>query len=322
MIRTIQSWLITMTIPVLYAAVLRWLFDSELLQKELPIALMSVSFLVGVPFGMGYLTVYLSDIGKIRNKRYCATASWIPILTFMAITLLWKIEGIACWVMILPIWFAVSAIAGLVARRRRLHNDSQKLQSSWVILLPLLCGPLESLIPHHTVRYEAYTCRDIQASPATIWSNVIRVRPISEAEDRGWLTRTLGFPRPIRAELDYAGVGGSRQAIFSKGLVFMETVTEYAEQEYMHFSIKADPHAIPPAAMDKHVVIGGEYFDVLDGTYRLEQRGNGIYRLHLYSHFVLKTDFNLYARLWAGWIMKDIQNNILQVIQTRCQQNL
>jgi len=40
------------------------------------------------------------------------------------------------------------------------------------------------------------------------------------------------------------------------------------------------------------------------------------------SHFVLKTDFNLYARLWAGWIMKDIQNNILQVIQTRCQQNL
>jgi len=34
------------------------------------------------------------------------------------------------------------------------------------------------------------------------------------------------------------------------------------------------------------------------------------------------TDFNFYARLWAGWIIKDIQNNILQVIQTRCQQNL
>jgi hypothetical protein len=242
----------------------------------------------------------------------------------MAITLLWKIEGLACWVMILPIWFAVSAIAGLIAgaRRRRRHNDSQRLQSSWVILLPLLCGPLEGLIPHHTIRYEAYTYKDIQASPAAIWSNVVRVRPISEAEDHGWLTRTLGFPRPIRAELDYTGVGGSRQAIFSKGLVFMEVVTDYAEQQKMHFTIKADPRAIPPTAMDKHVVIGGEYFDVLDGTYRLEELGNGRCRLHLYSHFVLKTDFNFYASLWAGWIMKDIQNNILQVIQTRCQQNL
>lgn len=74
--------------------------------------------------------------------------------------------------------------------------------------------------------------------------------------------------------------------------------------------------------MDKHVVIGGEYFEVLDGTYRLEDLGNGRCRLHLYSHFALKTDFNFYASLWAGWIMKDIQNNILRVIQTRCHQNL
>ena len=30
----------------------------------------------------------------------------------------------------------------------------------------------------------------------------------------------------------------------------------------MVFSIKADPHAIPSTTMDKHVVIGGDYFDV------------------------------------------------------------
>lgn len=323
MMRTIQSWLIAITIPILYAVLLRWLFNNDLL-KEFPLALMSVSFLGGVPFGIGYLTIWLSDIEKVQSRKYCATAPWIPILVFMVITIAWKVEGLACWIMILPIWFIISTIAGAIAggRRRRKHNDSQKLQSSWVLLLPLLCAPLERLIPQHTVRYEAYTYKDIQASPASIWSNVVRVRPISEAEDYGWLTRMLGFPRPIRAELDYTGVGGSRQAIFSKGLVFMEVVTEYADQQKMHFTIKADANAIPPTAMDKHVVIGGEYFDVLDGTYRLEELGNGRCRLHLYSHFALKTDFNQYASLWAGWIMKDIQNNILQVIQTRCQQNL
>jgi hypothetical protein len=41
----------------------------------------------------------------------------------------------------------------------------------------------------------------------------------------------------------------------------------------MTFSIKAYPHEIPAATMDEHVVIGGAYFDVLDGTYQLEERG-------------------------------------------------
>ncbi|MDP4245837.1 MAG: hypothetical protein Q8932_08315 [Bacteroidota bacterium] len=59
-------------------------------------------------------------------------------------------------------------------------------------------------------------------------------------------------------------------------------------------------------------------FLVLDGSYELERLRDGLYRLHLCSHFTLRTDFNFYAGWWAGWIMKDIQNNILHVIQTRC----
>ena len=108
-------------------------------------------------------------------------------------------------------------------------------------------------------------------------------------------------------------------AIFSKGLVFEEVVKAYESEKKMYFSIKADPHAIPATTMDKHVVIGGDYFDVLDGTYELEKLDNRTYRLHLYSHFILKTNFNFYASWWAGLIMKDIQNNILQIIRTRCQ---
>jgi len=56
--------------------------------------------------------------------------------------------------------------------------------------------------------------------------------------------------------------------------------------------------------------------------HHLDYTGAGGSHMHLYSHFVFKTDFNFYSSLWAGWIMKDIQNNILQVIQTRSQRNL
>ncbi|WP_202183097.1 hypothetical protein [Chitinophaga solisilvae] len=57
----------------------------------------------------------------------------------------------------------------------------------------------------------------------------------------------------------------------------------------------------------------------LDGTYELEPLSGGICRLHLYSHFKLATSFNFYASWWASWIMKDIQQNILQVIRHRAE---
>jgi cytochrome c oxidase subunit 1 len=127
----------------------------------------------------------------------------------------------------------------------------------------------------------------------------------------------LGMPRPLRAELDTLAVGGYRKAVFERGLVFHETVFEYEPLRRMAFSIRANPDEIPPMAMDEHVVIGGEYFDVLEGRYELEPLGPGRCRLHLTSRFVVSTSFNLYAGLWARWIMSDIQENILQVIRRR-----
>jgi hypothetical protein len=225
--------------------------------------------------------------------------------------------------MILPVFLLFASLGGIVAgrRMRRKREGPRNLQISMVILLPFFIAPLEKLLPDLPTRYEAYTYADIRAPAAQIWANVVRVKEIPERADHGSLTRMLGFPRPIRAELNYAGVGSSRQAIFSKGLVFKEVVLDYADQKRMHFSISADPHDIPSTTMDKHVVIGGDYFDVLDGTYELERLNDDLYRLHLYSHFTLKTTFNFYASWWAGWIMKDIQQNILQIIKTRCESN-
>ncbi|MFB2121321.1 hypothetical protein [Parapedobacter sp. 2B3] len=138
-------------------------------------------------------------------------------------------------------------------------------------------------------------------------------------EDRGKLTRFLGFPRPIKAELNYEGVGAYREAIFENGLVFHETVTAYEKEKRMSFSISALPHEIPITTLDEHLVIGGKYFDVLNGTYELEKLNDTTYRLHLYSHFKLTTTFNFYASWWALLIMKDIQNNILQIEKRRAE---
>ena len=309
---------IVVAIPVAYALLMR-LASGRIIENLL--AVMSVSFLVGVPFVMGVTTISMSDLEKVQRLRYRIFMPWLPVVIFFVLTILFAMEGWACWIMALPIWLLAATLGGLTAgyyKLKRARRDG-RLKVSLIFLLPLVLGPVERLIPVSSTRYEAYTSIDIHAGDSSIWANVVRVRTIPASADRGTVTRFLGFPRPVRAELDYAGVGGSRKAVFTGGLVFDEVVKEYEPRRQMCFSIRANPHDIPSTTMDEHIVIGGDYFDVLDGTYRLGQLNDTTCRLHLFSHFELKTDFNFYAGWWAGWIMRDIQNNILQVIKRRAE---
>jgi hypothetical protein len=315
-------WLIAVVIAIAYALVVRLMFDMEVFKHFS--AVMSLSFFITIPFAMGFLTIAFSPLEKVRSRKYRVLLPWVSVGLFLWLTILFEIEGWACWLMALPFFLLFASIGGLLAGawKSRRHDQKSRLKLSLVLVLPFLVSPIERLLPLLPTRYETYTYSDVHAPASTIWANVVRVRTIPEDADHGSLTRLLGFPRPIRAELNYAGVGGRRQAIFSKGLVFEEVVREYDDQKKMVFSIKADPHAIPSTTMDKHVVIGGDYFDVLDGTYTLERLNDSVCRLRLYSHFTLRTTFNFYASWWAGLIMKDIQNNILQVIKTRCEGKL
>ena len=223
--------------------------------------------------------------------------------------------------MILPFFLIIASIGGLYSGYIKLKKEKRfgQINISILILLPFFTAPIEKMIRTIPGKYEAFTYIAIHSSADKIWNNVTRVKDIKPEQDKGWLAYFLGFPRPIKAELNFEGVGATREAVFSGGLTFHEKVLSYDDKKKMNFSIKAYPYEIPSTTMDKHVVIGGDYFDVLDGTYELARLNDSTYRLNLYSHFKLTTTFNFYASWWAGWIMKDIQNNILQVIKNRAE---
>ena len=67
------------------------------------------------------------------------------------------------------------------------------------------------------------------------------------------------------------------------------------------------------------MTIGGPYFDVLEGSYKIERAEEGKVKLHLSSVHRLSTRFNFYSGVWTDFIMRDIQNSILEVIKHRCQ---
>ncbi len=312
---SLKTTLISIGVPTLYALLLRFSFGIDTWSEILSV--MSLTFLVLLPTIIGALTVYLSSPEKVSKVRYRIFAPWIPVLLFLAITLLFAIEGWACWVMVLPLFFVAASIGGLIGGYLKNKKSRAKLQLSLLVLLPFVIAPLESLIETIPGTYKAYTYIDIDAPADFIWNHVTRVSEISDEEDSGLLGNFLGFPRPIKAELNYNGVGAHREAIFSGGLIFNETVTEYTHHKKMAFTIKANTFDIPSTTLDEHILIGGSFFDVLNGTYELEKLGPTTYRLHLYSHFKMNTTFNFYAGWWGKWIMKDIQNNILKIEKAR-----
>lgn len=315
-----KNTIIAIGIPTVYAVVLRLFFGVD--RWNVLFEVMSVTFLFCLPTIVGGLTVYLSDKEKVKKLSYRIFTPWIPILLFLVATLALAIEGWACWLMILPVFLIAASVGGLIGGYLKLHKQNDSLNISAMFLLPFLFAPLESLIDEIPAHYEAYTFIDIKASPEKIWDNVTKVEEIKENEDSGWLNKFLGFPRPVKAELDFEGVGAYREAIFTNGLVFRETVTKYEDNKLMEFDIKANSHEIPSTTLDEHVVIGGNYFDVLNGKYELEDLGNGTHRLHLTSTFEMKTTFNFYAGWWGKWIMKDIQDNILSVEKKRAENEL
>lgn len=316
--KTTKNILIAIGIPTLYAIILRLAFGVKDWNELFSV--MSITFLFLLPTIVGALTVYLSDRNKVQKLWYRIFTPWIPIIIFLIITLALAIEGWACWLMILPVFLIAASIGGLIGGYLKLKKRNDRLNISLLILIHFLISPMEQLIEKIPGTYKAYTYIDINSSAEKIWENVTRVRTIEKEEDTGYLTEFLGFPRPLKAELNYNGIGAYREAIFTNGLIFRETVTEYEENKKMVFSIKANTYEIPSTTLDEHILIGGEYFDVLNGTYELEKLTEGKYRLHLYSNFKMNTTFNFYAGWWGKIIMKDIQNNILKVEKKRAEE--
>ncbi|HEX8014280.1 MAG TPA: hypothetical protein VF465_03525 [Flavobacterium sp.] len=312
-----MKYLKIIIIPVLFALLLRIIFGASIFDDFLSV--MTWTFFLLVPVAIGALTVYYSSIEKVKSVSYRFFAPWLPIILVIFLTILIGLEGWACWIMISPLFLIFSSIGGLIAGHFKVKKSKKQenLNLSILVLLPFIMGPIENSIPRNPEVFKTYTSIIINANDATIWSNVTSIKEIKKEEDSSKLTKWLGFPKPIKAELDKQEVGGYRKAIFEKGLIFNETVTEYKDLKLMKFRIKANTFEIPSTTLDEHILIGGEYFDMLDGTYELEKIANNQYKLILYSNFSMKTTFNSYAGIWGEWIMKDIQNNILKVIKER-----
>jgi hypothetical protein len=283
--------------------------------------IVSIGFLAVVPFAMGYLSVaeYLraTPTEEVREYKWFFLP-WGSVALSMLVAMLMKFEGTICILFASPIMFLFSLLGGFAARIVWGKVGPKAPGRLSALAVPLLLLLIEAHVPDHYQIRTVETDKLIHAQATVVWSNVKSVRLIEAQElPQSWI-QLAGFPRPLSATLSKDGVGGVREAGFSGGLVFTETVNRWDPENDLRFSIRANTDAIPKSTLDEHVTIGGAFFDVLDGEYKLEQRPNGVL-LRLISHERLSTHVNPYAGQWTDAVMRAIQGQILDVIQKRAE---
>ncbi|MBX7210320.1 MAG: hypothetical protein K1X78_18535 [Verrucomicrobiaceae bacterium] len=313
-----RSFAIIFGVAAAYALALRLLFAAQPLEGWLQIV--SIAFVWTVPISSGALICYLGNRFDRPRLFWALGAPPLTMLVLMIGAVAVKLEALMCAVVSAPVVIPASIFGGMVMHFILLYfSDRGRMMVNLFVLLPLAMSPLEQVWKEPHEQRVMHDSVLIHADAKTIWRHIYEVPAIQREELPEQWIYLLGFPRPIAATIDRQGVGGRRHATFERDVSFFEVVTNWEPEKKLSFTIKADPDFIPHTAFDQHVIVGGRFYNVLDGAYEIEPKSDGSCVLHLSSTHRLSTRFNWYTGWWSEWVMAQVQGSILEVIRKRCE---
>ena len=271
----------------------------------------------GAPIVCGAATVYLAERQWRRGWAFYIFAPMgataLMVLGSMAVL----VEGLVCAVLIVPLFALLGAVAGLVMGVICRLTDWPRHALGCLVAVPLLLGGVEHRLPLPDSYAEAEQSIWIAAPPERIWHDIFHIQDIAPHEGGNALAWLAGVPRP----LGVATTGGPhpvREVQWEKGIRFKEYITELRENEFVHWRFDFQPGDIPKGALDDHVTIGGDYFDMLDAGYRLTPEAGGT-RLTLNIRWRVSTRFNWYAAPLSRWLTNDFARHVLAIYKQRAE---
>ena len=276
----------------------------------------SAAFLYVCPFSVGAIAVLW---GAERGTRLAvgsqiglATSAMLLFLLGMFATFL---EGIICIVLVVPVFLIASALGGLVGGV--IHNSKRSDRSTLpaLALLPLLLGPLESLLPAQRSAHTVSNTIHISAPPEVVFDKLAEVRNIRPQELGFTFVHMIGLPKPVEAQMD----GNVRTSRWEKNVWFQEVITESDRPRTLRYRFVVPKGAIPREALDEHVEINGEYFELVAGGYTLEPTSDGCTDLSLTTSFINKSRLQAYGNLWGKLVLKDFHRSILGLMKSRAE---
>ena len=243
-----------------------------------------------------------------------AASAMCLFLVAMFVTLL---EGLICIVLVVPVFLVAGSLGGLVGGA--IHNAKGTNRSTLpaLALLPFLFGPIENAMPHQRSVETVTNTIHIGASPEVVFDQLADVRAIKPNELGFSFVHLIGLPKPVEAQMSGTGLGAVRTSRWEKNVWFQEVITMADRPRVLQYRFVVPKGAIPRQALDEHVEINGDYFELVDGGYTLERSADGGTELSLTTRFVNKSRLQIYGNLWGKLVLKDFHGSILGLMKTR-----
>lgn len=279
---------------------------------------MAGAFFLLSPVVVGAVTVYAAERSHRHAWGYYFGAAALANLLFVLGTFLVYIEGLICTILAAP-WFAViGGIAGLAMGAICRWTGRPRTTLLSVAALPLVLGPLEHRLPLPNTVDTVSAVRLIDASPDRVWQAISYAENIQPEEiGSAWMYR-IGVPLPLSALTEESNGERVRHIEMGKGIRFDQVVVDWEPERRVRYTYRFVPDSFPPRALDDHVRIGGDYFDLQDTEYLLEPTPDGT-RLSVRMSYRVSTHFNWYARLVGRLLVGNFEKTALDFYARRAE---
>jgi hypothetical protein len=186
-----------------------------------------------------------------------------------------------------------------------------------LVCLPLFAGA-EALLMR-TTEYELMSAVEINATSATVWTNVVDFREITEQPE--WYFR-YGIACPQRARIDGVGVGAIRYCEFTTG-TFVEPITVWDAPRRLAFDVTDQPAPMFELSPYRHVHpphLHG-FLRSNRGEFRLIPLADGRTRLEGRTWYEFAMFPQSYWTLWSDMLIHRIHERVLNHIKRESERN-
>jgi hypothetical protein len=279
---------------------------------------MMSSFTLLVPILVGAVTVYAAEHVGRRSWPYYFFAGAAANALFVVGTVVIRVEGLICAVLAVPLFALVGGLGGLVMGAVCRWSRWPRRAVYGFGVLPLILGGLEQNLPLPQDVRSVERVRIVAASPERIWAHLAVARDIRPDEiGSAWMYR-IGVPLPSSAVTELADGTEVRHITMGKGIHFDQIAADWQPNQRIRWRYRFASDSFPAGALDDHVRIGGQYFDVIDTEYTLRKVDAGT-ELRVRMSYRVSTAFNWYTRPIAVFLVGNFEDAALKFYANRAE---
>lgn len=301
-------------LPILVIAMFYFLLISLLaLDHE---KMVTIAFLIFLPMSLGAIVEYIVTLNYPQSRNQLWIRQIWMILGILIVGAVLLREGVICLIMAAPLFLLCTTVGAISMRWfcKRLWKPQNKVFS--ISLIPLLSL---LLLPDLSQYYQGVTEKEIivNAPIQTVFESINNIQEIKDSEIKYSPIFSIGFPKPISGMTEQTEKGLIRQIYWQRGIHFQEKITQSEAPNKLAWTYIFTPQSFPKGSLDDHLVIGGDYFNLLTTDYSLQSISPNQTKLILRIDYRLSTEVNWYADIWTRYVLSEFSDVVLNIYKNR-----